>query len=133
MPDPFIPLITETLEKHPSLTASRLYEMARQRGYSGKISQFRAVVAELRKPKAREAFFRLRTLPGEQAQVDWGHFGYLECGKARRPLMAFVIVLSYSRAIYLRFFLSQKQSNFLYGHQLAFEWFGGVKPRLSLR
>ena len=124
--DPFIPIITETLDKYPTLTASRLYEMVRQRGYSGKITQFRAIVAEIRKPRHKEAFFRLRTLPGEQAQVDWGHFGYLECGAARRPLMAFVIVLSYSRAIFLRFFLSQQQSNFLYGHQLAFEWFGGV-------
>jgi hypothetical protein len=51
---------------------------------------------------------RLRTLPGEQAQVDWGHFGHLAIGRARRPLMAFVMVLSYSRQIFLRFFLNAR-------------------------
>jgi len=105
--DQFLPLIAETLQKYPTLSASRIHEMVRQRGY-------------------REPFFRLKTLPGEQAQVDWGHFGQLQCGKAHRPLMAFVIVLSHSRAVFLRFFLSQSLSNFLHGHQLAFEWFGGI-------
>ena len=65
-------------------------------------------------------------LSGEQAQVDWAHFGHIEIGHASRPLMAFVIVLSYSRAIFLRFFLSQNLSNFMHGHQLAFEYFGGI-------
>ena len=46
----------------------------------------------------------MRCLPGEQAQVDWGHFGHLEIGRARRPLMAFVMVLSHARQIFLRFF-----------------------------
>ena len=124
--DPYLSLITETLQQYPTLSASRIHEMVRQRGYPGKISQFRSVVAELRPRGYREPFFRLKTLPGEQAQVDWGHFGQLQCGKAHRPLMAFVIVLSHSRAIFLRFFLSQSLSNFLYGHRLAFEWFGGV-------
>jgi hypothetical protein len=41
-------------------------------------------------------------LPGEQEQVDWGHFGHLEIGRARRSLMAFVMVLSYSRQIFPR-------------------------------
>jgi hypothetical protein len=54
--------------------------------------------------KPAEAFQRLRTLPGEQAQVDWAHFGKLQVGRAERPLWAFVMVLSYSRRIFLRFF-----------------------------
>lgn len=43
------------------------------------------------RPKA-EAYLRLRTLPAEQAQIDWGHFGTLTIGRARRPLLAFVMV-----------------------------------------
>jgi len=46
---------------------------------------------------------RLRTLPGEQSQVDWGHFGHILIGRAKRPLMAFVMVLSYSRKIFCGF------------------------------
>jgi hypothetical protein len=62
-----------------------------------------------RPPPARrrpaEAFQRLRTLPGEQAQVDWAHFGKLHRRpRAQRTLWAFVMVLSYSRRIFLRFF-----------------------------
>ena len=126
MVDPFVPLITEMLEKYPTLTASRLYEMVKLRGYAGQESQFRAVISELRPGRNREPFFRLKTIPGEQAQVDWAHFGHVQCGKASRPLMAFVMVLSYSRAVFLHFFLSQNLSHFLYGHELAFRWFGGI-------
>jgi transposase len=49
------------------------------------------------RPRRVEAFLRLQTLPGEQAQVDWGHFGKVIVGNATRPLMAFVMVLSYLR------------------------------------
>lgn len=129
--DPFIPLINEMLDKYPKLTAVRLFEMVKSRGYVGQISQLRAAVAKERGRHNSEPFLRLRTLPGEQAQVDWAHFGRLEFGKAKRPLMAFVIVLSHSRAIFLHFFLSQNLPNFLRGHELAFEYFGGV-PRVCL-
>lgn len=128
MVDPFLPFIEEQLRRYPRLTSARLYGMVRDRGYQGQPAQFRAVIAELRSQTVRQAepFQRLSTLPGEQAQVDWAHFGHLSIGRATRPLMAFVLVLSYSRAIFLRFFLSQSQSNFCYGHQFAFAHFGGV-------
>lgn len=131
MIDPYLPFITETLKKYPKIPASRLYDMAVQRGYPGKENHFRVHIAKLRPRIGGEAFLRLKTLPGEQAQVDWGHFGRLQVGKASRPLSAFVIVLSYSRAIYLRFFFSQKLSPFLYGHEFAFAWLKGV-PRICL-
>jgi hypothetical protein len=73
----------------------------------------------------------LITLPGEQAQVDWGYFGHLTIGRAKRPLMAFVMVLSWSRRIYLRFFLDARMENFLRGHVGAFEAWGGL-PRVLL-
>ena len=60
-----------------------------------------------------------------------GHFGHLTIGRARRPLMAFVMVLSWSRQIYLRFFLDARMENFLRGHVGAFECWGAV-PRIAL-
>jgi transposase len=45
--------------------------------------------------------------------------------------MAFVMVLSYSRKIFLRFYLNQQMANFLRGHVAAFDAFGGV-PRVLL-
>ena len=124
--DTYLPFLRETLGKFPSLTASRLYQMARERGYAGGPDHFRHLVALHRPRPAAEAYLRLRTLPGEQAQVDWGHFGHLQVGCARRPLMAFVMVLSYSRQIFLRFFLDARMENFLRGHAGAFQAFGGV-------
>ncbi|KWI29054.1 helix-turn-helix domain-containing protein, partial [Burkholderia stagnalis] len=108
MIEPYLPFIRQTLMKYPSLTASRLYVMVRERGYKGAPDHFRHLISLHRPRKPAEAFLRLRTLPGEQAQVDWGHFGHIEIGRARRPLMAFVMVLSYSRDIYLRFFLDAR-------------------------
>ena len=61
--------------------------MLAERGYVGSASHLRHLVAGMRPRPAAEAYLRLRTLPGEQAQVDWGHFGHLQIGRARRPLM----------------------------------------------
>ncbi|MFO0433562.1 MAG: IS21 family transposase [bacterium] len=129
--DPYRPFILATLEKFPTLTAARLHAMVAERGYVGGPSHFRLLVAQMRPRPPAEAYLRLRTLPGEQAQVDWGHFGHLSIGRARRPLMAFVMVLSHSRMVFLRFFLDARMDSFLRGHALAFVAFGGV-PRVLL-
>ena len=129
--DPYLPFIGQTLEKFPTLTASRLYLMVRERGYRGGPDHFRHLVGLHRPRPSREAYLRLRTLPAEQGQVDWAHFGHLDIGRARRPLMAFVMVLSWSRRIFLRFFLDARMENFLRGHVGAFEAWAGL-PRVLL-
>jgi transposase len=129
--DPFVPFIVETLEKHPRLRATRLYAMVKERGYVGAAAHFRSLVRRYRPRKQPEAYLRLRTLQGEQAQVDWGHFGKVQIGKASRTLSAFVMVLSWSRQIFLRFYWDQRMPTFLRGHVDAFEFFRGV-PRTLL-
>ncbi len=129
--DPYLPLIVQTLEEFPRLSAVRLLEMARVRGYQGGDSHFRARVAQMRPRKQPEAYLRLSTLSGEQAQCDWGHFGHLQIGQAKRPLMAFVLVLSWSRRVFLRFYLHARTDSFIRGHVEAFESWGGV-PRVVL-
>lgn len=129
--DPYLPLIRETLERFPSLTASRLYTMARERGYHGSPDHFRHLISLHRPRRPAEAYLRLTTLPGEMGQVDWGHFGHMQIGRARRPLMAFVMVLAWSRQIFLRFFLDARMENFLRGHVAAFQAWNGL-PRILL-
>jgi transposase len=129
--DAYVPFILETLKKYPRLRASRLFHMVRERGYPGAPDHFRRLVSRLRPRPPAEAFLRLRTLPGEQAQVDWAHFGKLTIGDAVRVLWAFVMVLSWSRQIFLRFYLSAAMPSFLRGHVDAFGFFGGV-PRVLL-
>lgn len=131
MMEPYLPFVMETLQRYPTLTASRLYTMVKERGYPGGLDHFRHLISCYRPRPAAEAYLRLRTLPGEQAQVDWGHFGSMTIGQAKRPLMAFVMVLSYSRKIYLHFYLNQRTENFLRGHEQAFQTFAGV-PRVLL-
>lgn len=131
MIDPYLSFVLNTLQRYPNLTASRLFAMVQERGYPGGVDHFRHLISCYRPKPAAEAYLRLRTLPGEQAQVDWGHFGYMMVGQAKRPLMAFVMVLSYSRKIYLHFYLNQRTENFLRGHENAFRAFGGV-PRVLL-
>ncbi len=124
--DLYLPFIGQTLEKFPTLTASRLYAMVKERGYLGGPDHFRHLISHHRPRPAAEAYLRLLTLPAEQMQVDWAHFGHLHIGRARRPLMAFVMVLSWSRRIFLRFFLDARMENFLRGHVGAFEAWGGL-------
>jgi len=45
------------------------------------------LIAHHRPRPLPEAYLRLVTLIGEQSQIDWGHFGYLQIGNAKRPLM----------------------------------------------
>ena len=131
MADAFVPYIVEQLEKYSGLRASRLFQMAKARGYPGGPDHFRRVVGRYRPRKPAEAFLRLKTLPGEQAQVDWAHFGKVQIGRAERVLWGFVMVLSFSRQVFLRFFLGASMPFFIRGHVQAFEFYGGV-PRVLL-
>jgi transposase len=90
--DPYIEFVRNTLDQHPRLRATRIYQMIRDRGYSGSVVQLRRTVARLR-PQSREPFLQLQTFPGEQAQVDWAHFGHVMVGRAKRALSCFVMTL----------------------------------------
>jgi transposase len=128
--DPYLDFIRATLGKHPRLRATRIHQMLVARGYTGGIGQLRRLVARLR-PQSSEAFLRLRTFPGQEAQADWAHFGEVRIGGARRRLSCFVLTLSYSRALFLEFFFDQTLENFLRGHVDAFnDW--GYSPRVIL-
>jgi transposase len=129
--DPYKVFIRATLEQYPRLRATRLFAMVRARGYPGSAIQVRRYVRTVRPQARAEAYLRLETLPGEQAQVDWGNFGALQIGRARRPLSCFVLVLSWSRAMYAQFALDQTLESFLRGHVEAFTTLGGT-PRTIL-
>lgn len=131
--DPYVEFIQTTLTQYPRLTATRVFEMVRGRGYEGSVVQLRRRIRQLDlRPKPRsEAFFRLTVLPGEQAQVDWGYFGKVRVGGTERKLWLFVMVLSWSRAHHVYFSFDQSAAAVLRGHVEAFETFGGV-PRTIL-
>ena len=129
--DPYKPFLLRTLEQYPRLRATRLYAMIRERGFAGSAVQVQRWVRTVRPAARAEAYLRLETLPGEQAQVDWGNFGALPVGGGRRLLSCFVLVLSWSRAVYARLALDQTLESFLRGHVEAFTALGGI-PRTIL-
>lgn len=98
--EPYIPFVDETLARYPKLVATRIHDMLVERGYQGSIRTLRRYVRVARPVPRNEAFLRVETLPGEQAQVDWAHVGSLVVPGGKRPLWAFVMVLAYSRAMW---------------------------------
>jgi transposase len=130
MLDPYMEVVEVTLKNHPKLVASALYGMLKARGYKGSEKQVRRLVARLRPRPRGEAFLKLRVLYGEQAQVDWGHFGKVQVGRAERALSCFVMTLSRSRATFAYFVLDQSMESFLRCHERAFRYFGGLTRQL---
>jgi transposase len=122
--DPFKPQIVQLLEKYPYSAAQGLQRL-RTQGFDGGYSIVKAYVRTVR-PKRQAAFLKLAFAPGECAQVDWGSFGSVPVGQTNRRLSFFVMVLCYSRLMYVEFTLSQTMEHFLACHQHAFERFGGV-------
>ena len=130
MLDAYLPFIRDTLAQYPRLRATRLFEMVRARGYAGSVVQLRRLVHTLRPTAPPTVYRRLTTLMGEEAQVDWGAFGSIRMGHGVRPLSGFVMVLSYSRAVWALFTLDQTLESFLRGHVEAFQAWPGVARTL---
>jgi transposase len=128
--EPFKPYLVQRLLALPEITGARLFVEVRDRGFKGSIAILRRYVARVRTPRHRKAYLRIETEPGEQAQVDWGSFGYLRVGATQRPLSAFSMVLSWSRALFIDFSLDQRLETFLAMHKRALDFFGGVPKRI---
>jgi transposase len=105
--DPFKEYVRARLEGF-DLPAAVLFEELRQRGYRGGLTILRGFVRPLKKELVRRVTERFETLPGRQAQIDWGECGTIEIGGERKKLYLFVMVLGYSRMMYGRFTTSTK-------------------------
>jgi len=128
--DPFKGYLVRRVTELPELTALRLFEEIKARGYSRGLAQVRRYIAQVRSPRSRKAYLRIEVEPGEQAQVDWGLFGQFRIGTTQRPLSAFSMVLSWSRALYVDFSLDMRMETFLAMHRRALDYFGGVPKRI---
>jgi transposase len=128
--DPFKVRIVRMLEAHP-YTAVQIFQRLREDGFDGGYTIVKEYVRKVRPPKIK-AFLKLSFAPGECAQVDWGSYGSVTVGEARRRLSFFVMVLCYSRMMYVEFTVSQTMEHFLGCHQNAFEWFGAVPGKIMV-
>ena len=128
--DPFKADILRMLEAHP-YTAAQLLQRIRDDGFDGGYTIVKDYVRKVR-PKPRKAYLVLSFAPGECAQVDWGSYGSVNVGDTARRLSFFVMVLCYSRMMYVQFTVSQTMEHFLACHQNAFDYFGAVAGRMMV-
>jgi transposase len=122
--DPYRPLIEARLQEYPLLSAIRIHQEIRAAGYRGGYTQLSEYVRQVR-PTEAEAVVRFETPPGHQGQVDFAHFR-LPWGRR----WALLVVLGYSRLLWLRFFGRQDMQTLFGGLEQAFEFFGGVPQEL---
>ena len=100
-------------------------------GFDGKITIVRDYLRHLRGQRAhRSAFIRFESRPGEQMQIDWGHFGSLAYGDTFRKLYALAVIECYSRATYVEFTHSQNQQCLHQALLNAFAYLGGTPEQI---
>jgi len=128
--DPHKPQILRWLEAY-SYTGSQILRRLREDGYDGGKSILNEYIAKIR-PRKAKAYLTLHFAPGECAQVDWGEYGSVNVGSTRRRLSFFVMVLCYSRMMYIEFTVSQTMEHFLACHQNAFNFFGVVPGKVMV-
>jgi transposase len=122
--------IAALLEQHP-YTAQQIFQQLRQTGYAGGYTILKEFVRQVR-PVHKPAFLMLNFGPGECAQVDWGSFGSVAVGSTRRRLSFFVMVLCFSRMMYVEFTLTEGMEQFLTCHRHALEFFNGVPAKVII-
>ena len=120
--DPFKPRVTRLLDTYP-YSAVQIFQRLREEGYGGGMTILRDYVRRIRPPK-RPVYLKLHFIAGECAQVDWGSFGSVVVGNTRRRLSFFVMVLAYSRRLFVEFTVSQTMEHFLACHEHAFAELG---------
>jgi len=123
--DPYKAIIEARLAEYPKLTATRLFKEVREAGYPGSYSQVRRYVRRVRPRPPEEPVQRFETPPGHQGQVDFADFR-LPWGKRH----ALIVVMGYSRLMWLRYYERQTMPVVMRGLESAFRYFGGVPSEL---
>ena len=123
--DAYKGIIVSRLADYPELTAMRLFEEIKASGYAGCYTQVKEYVRKVRPRAPEEPVVRFETPPAHQGQVDFADFR-LPWGKR----YAFLVVLGYSRVLWLQFFTRQTMPHVFEGLEAAFSFFGGVPHEL---
>jgi transposase len=123
-------LIGRLLERHP-YSAAQVLRLIREEGYTGGATIVKDYVRKVRPPH-RTAYLTLAFAPGECAQIDWGSAGVIDVGNTRRRLSFFVMVLCYSRMLYIEFTVGEAMEHFLTCQRHALEFFGAVPGKVMV-
>lgn len=121
----FIPLIEGWLSQE-NYQATKVYELLVIEGFKGSYSTVQRYVQKIKGKRDRVAYIRFETMPGQQAQVDFGDFQIIEADGSKKTIYCFVMCLGYSRHMYIEFIEHCTMINFLACHQNAFGFFDGI-------
>lgn len=125
--DPFKDEISRLLDINPKVSAVVVRQRLMEKGFDGGVTIVKDYLKQVRpKPASKRAFLRFESLPGEQIQLDWGHFGSLPYGNTKRKLYCLAVLECHSRLLYLEFTHSQKQEAVQQGLLHAFQFMGGT-------
>ena len=129
--DPYKGMIDTLIKECPDVKAPVVLQRLKEKGFDGEITIVRDMLRQLRgRQKNRQAFIRFESDPGEQLQVDWGHFSSLSYGANRRKLYALAVIEGHSRMLYAYFSHSQRQEYLHQGLLEAFTYFNGVSKEI---
>jgi transposase len=127
--EPYYQIIKDYLEQD-DYQATWIFERLKRMGYAGSYDTLKVYVRTIKEQKTRLAYARFETEPGLQAQVDWGDFQIQEPDGKTSTLYAFIMLLGYSRAMYVEFVHQCTLEVFMDCHINAFHYLGGVPTEI---
>ena len=120
--------ILEWLEEN--LSGVRIHEKMQEEGVKVGYSTVKDYICKIK--KRENIFIPIHTLPGEEAQVDFGYLGYTLYQGKKRKTWVFNMRLSYSRLDYYEIVYDQRVETFIRCHINAFNYFGGVPQYIKI-
>lgn len=128
--DDYKPIVDTLLEEAP-YQGVRIFEIISEKGYTGQYGLVRDYVKTKKKDLRTKATLRFETLPGKQAQVDWGSFGkIIDKTGDEKKLYCFAMILGYSRMRYIEFVTDMTTETLIRCHINAFKYYGGYPEEI---
>ena len=120
------------IQANRGISITRIHEdLKKQYGVECGYTTVRDYVNKLKKSVV-QAYMIMDSLPGEEAQVDFGYIGTVKVNGKSQKAWVFLMALSYSRYLYAEITLNQSVQTFIRCHTNAFKYFGGVPETVKI-
>lgn len=120
------------IQFNKGLSRQRIYQdLVKEYNYTGSYSAVRDYVRKFESAD-KKVYMVINTLPGEEAQVDFGYIGTVKVNEKPKKAWVFVMSLSYSRYMYACIVFDQSVKTFIQCHVNAFRYFGGVPETVKI-